>query len=93
MNQNRYDEIIADRWESDRQFMIGYICREVTLMLMNDYGWDILTALDVLYNSETYSKLENPDTGMYLESPVYVYDMLSEEIKKGRLAQENEPNK
>jgi len=75
------------------QFMIDYICREVSLRLMNDYGWDILTALDVLYNSETYSKLENPDTGMYLESPVYVYDMLSEEIKKGRLAQENEPNK
>jgi len=66
------------------QFMVEYICREVTLKLMNDFGWDIETALGALYDSDTYSKLENPNTGMYYQSPVYVYDILSEELRSGK---------
>jgi len=70
---------------SEMQFMLEYICREVTLMLMNDFGWDIGAALDALYGSDTFSKLENPDTGMYYQSPVYVYDILLEELRSGKM--------
>jgi len=70
---------------NDIQFMIEYICREVTLKLMSDFGWDIKAALSALYDSDTYAKLENPATGMFYQSPVYVYDILSEELRLGKI--------
>ena len=36
-------------------------------------------AMDVVFRSRLFLKLENPDTGLYREGPVYLYDMLCEE--------------
>lgn len=36
-------------------------------------------ALDMVYKSKLYRKMENPLTGLYREGPVYLYDMLCEE--------------
>lgn len=46
-------------------------------MLMKEYGWDIREAMDKFLLSDTYRKLENPKTGLYFQSPVYVYEMLT----------------
>lgn len=51
-------------------------------MLMGDKGYDIPTAMNTLYTSDTYSKLENERTGLYYQSAVYLYDMLNEELEK-----------
>ncbi len=69
----------------DVQFCIECISNDVTLMLMKEYGWDIREAMDKFLLSDTYKKLENPDTGLYFQSPAYVYEMLTEEFTRKAL--------
>ena len=45
----------------------------------------LFEGISVFHNSETFSKLEDFETGLYIESPAYVYDLLKSELKNGRL--------
>ena len=45
-------------------------------------GLDIQTAMHALYTSDTFRKLENEATGLYYQSPVYLYDLLKQELKR-----------
>ena len=60
--------------------------RDLAVMLVEDYQISIPEALDILYNSETYEKLQDTRTGLYFQSPVYVYDFLQNELKNGKIA-------
>ena len=40
-------------------------------------------ALDVLYGSETYRRLCNPESGLYYEGAVYVFSYLDNELETG----------
>lgn len=53
-------------------------------MLVSRYV-DSEQALRVVYNSKTYEKLCDTKTGLYFQSPRYVYDFLKHEIKTGTL--------
>ena len=53
------------------------------MMLMEDYGWEIRKAVNAFMSSHTYEKLENPKTGLYYQSHVYIHDMLTEELRGG----------
>lgn len=68
---------------NDIQFQIECISTELTQMLMERYGWDIKKALDELYASETFSRLNDPACGLYYESAVYVFSYLQNEIEGG----------
>lgn len=68
---------------NDMRFLIECVSKDVTLMLMEDYGWDIRTAVNAFMSSHTYEKLENSNTGLYFQSPVYIHDMLTEELQNG----------
>lgn len=70
----------------DIQFQIECLASELTEMLMEKYGWDIKQALDELYSSETFSRLSDPECGLYYESAVYVFDFLKNEIETGKIA-------
>ena len=65
----------------DKQFMIECLSDAVVQMLVEDYGYDIPTAMNKLYTSQTYHKLEDERTGLYYQSAVYLYDMLKQELK------------
>ena len=39
-------------------------------------------------NTEVFEKLHDVETGLYLESTAYVYDLFQNEIRKSRLNQE-----
>lgn len=65
---------------NDEQFMIECITTELVALLMEDYHFDMETALDKVYNSATYAKLLDTRTGLYYQSPLYVYDFLKEEL-------------
>ena len=56
-----------------------------TAYLMEDSGCDLPTALKEFYNSETFAKLSDESTGLYIESSAYVYEMLKGELTNGRL--------
>ena len=64
----------------DAQFLIECLTEDLIAMLMDTYGVSLDEAADKLYNSRTYSLLENEDSGLYYQSAVYVFDMLQEEL-------------
>lgn len=68
---------------NDIQFQIECLSTELTSMLMERYGWDIKKALDKLYASETFQRLNDPTCGLYYESAVYVFSYLQNEIEGG----------
>ncbi len=65
---------------NDKQFMIECLSDAVVQMLIEDYGYDIPTAMHTLYTSNTYRKLEDERTGLYYQSAVYLYDILKQEL-------------
>ena len=63
----------------DIQFQIEVLSGQLVDMLMQERGISMEQAMDVLYNSRTFEKVENPKTGLYYQSAPYVMDMLHEE--------------
>ena len=49
-------------------------------LLMEEYGYTLEKAMDTFYNSETFARLQNADTGLYYQSPGYVYSFLTNEL-------------
>lgn len=70
----------------DIQYLTEALAVDLAEMLAKDFNMSILESLDTLYNSETYQKLTNPDTGLYFQSSLYVYSFLKQEITTGKLA-------
>lgn len=67
------------------QYLIEQHVHDLTLMLMSDYGYNIQEALNTIYQSKTFSKLEDPASGLYYQGSVYVYGFLKEELNDQRL--------
>ena len=43
--------------------------------------------MDKFYNSKVFEKLKDKETGLYMESSEYVYDLFKDEINFGRIVQ------
>ena len=69
--------------DSDFKYMKEAIAADVAELLTKDLDININKALNILYNSQTYSKLNDPDTGLYFQSSGYVYSVLKNELKTG----------
>ena len=65
------------------KYMKECVSADLTLFLIVDYNLSLSDALDILYESETYSKLSNPDTGLYFRGSRYVYSYLQNELQTG----------
>lgn len=70
---------------SDIDYQVECLTRDLVLLLMQRRGLELQDALRTLYTSDTYTKLQNPSTGLYFQSPGYVYDFLEKEITTGRM--------
>lgn len=68
------------------QFQIECLAAELTEKLMQSFGWDIRRALDELYKSQTFAKLNDPECGLFYQSAVYVFQYLKNEIETGKIA-------
>ena len=53
---------------------------ELIQILMEKYGYTVEKAMDTLYNSETFARLQDANTGLYYQSPGYVYSFLNSEL-------------
>lgn len=71
--------------ENNARYLFEGISADVVLYLVERDGMELPEAISVFHNSETFSKLEDFETGLYIESPAYVYDLLKSELKNGRL--------
>ena len=63
-------------------FMIETLTRELIVRLMDENSLTMREAMDKVYNSKTYHALSNLETGLYFQSPAYLYDVLSQELNK-----------
>ena len=67
------------------EFLIDYISSKIICRIMNEQGIGFEDACLQLYNSETFKKLSEIETGLYIESPDYVYSILLDEFRLGSL--------
>jgi len=62
-------------------FMIETLTREMIARLMEERSMTMREAMDIVYKSKTYAALNNTKTGLYFQSPAYLYDSLEKELK------------
>jgi hypothetical protein len=66
--------------EQSKQFQIECLTNELIAMLMEEHNMTMEQAMDIIYNSHTYEKVERASTGLYFQGAVYIMDMLQEEL-------------
>ena len=66
--------------------LIEYIVQDIVDML-SDQNIEYDEAMNKFYNSKVFEKLQDKETGLYLESSEYVYDLFKDEINFGRIIQ------
>ena len=65
---------------ADFNYMKEALAADLAEFLAKDFNMTITEALDAMYGSETYSKLCDPNTGLYFQSSQYVYSFLKNEL-------------
>lgn len=68
-----------------KQLLKNELSVEIAGFLIDDYNYSPEEAIDVLYTSETFDRLQDDATGLYYQSPGYVYSFLQNELKTARV--------
>ena len=68
-----------------KQLLKDELSVELAGFLVDDYKYSPEEAIDVLYTSETFDRLQDDATGLYYQSPGYVYSFLQNELKTARV--------
>lgn len=69
--------------DNQKEIMKEEISAELVSLLVKNWGYSTEEAMDVLYNSDMFSRLEDNSTGFYYQSPGYVYSYLDKELSTG----------
>jgi hypothetical protein len=64
-------------------FITDYLYAELVKLIMQYRHLPFQEALDLLYTSALYDKIADLETGLYLQSPDYNYELLDEELACG----------
>ena len=64
------------------EFLKLNLTEELVAILVEEKGLSIEDAFSVLYRSQTYARLSDPNTRLYIQSAGYIYSMLEVELKK-----------
>ncbi len=62
-----------------QQEMIEYTIQEVIGYLMEDHAITMDQAMEKFYLSDTFEKLNDVETGLYLEGSTYIYELYQRE--------------
>ena len=62
-------------------YLVEGIIQDLIRYLIEDNNITIGEAMDIVYNSRTFEKLNDLETHLYYESSAYVYEMLKEELQ------------
>ena len=57
--------------------LLEYSIQDIIDMISTDQSIEYDEAMNKFYNSEVFEKLIDKETGLYLESPEYVYDLFN----------------
>lgn len=61
------------------QGLIKYLCGEE--------NYKVEKAMEIVYNSQIFTKVTDEETGLYKESPSFVYELLKDELYNGKIIQ------
>ncbi|MCQ2311466.1 MAG: hypothetical protein MJZ64_06940 [Paludibacteraceae bacterium] len=64
----------------EQTFIIDTLLAELVQLIMKYQNVDMQTALDTLYNSSLYEKIMDIETGLYLQSADYNYELINHHI-------------
>ena len=67
--------------------MVEYMVQDLVEMLTEARGIEYDEAMRIIYASDVYEKLNDTETGLYRESPEYVYGLLQDEMNFGHIVQ------
>lgn len=72
--------------DSQIKIMQEDMLADLAQMLMAQWNCPMEEALDTLYNSDTFARLQDARTGLYYQSPGYVYSFLDNEMTTGKVS-------
>jgi hypothetical protein len=72
---------------SKQDQLIEYIVQDIVDMLAIDQYIEYDEAMNKFYNSKVFEKLQDKETGLYLESSEYIYDLFKDEMNFGHIIQ------
>lgn len=72
---------------SKEQQMIEYMVQDLVEMHTETQSIEYDLAMRTIYDSQIYEKLLDIETGLYRESPSYVYGLLQDELNFGHIVQ------
>jgi len=67
--------------------LIEFVTQDIIEMITVDQGVAYDEAMAKFYYSEVFEKLQNVETGLYMQSPAYVYDLFKDEMNFGHIVQ------
>ncbi|GHU09482.1 hypothetical protein FACS1894151_07310 [Spirochaetia bacterium] len=70
-----------------KEHLKGFVTADIICFITQDTGVPVDMAMQQFYNSRVFEKLQDTETGLYRESPAYVYDLYKTELKHGHLVQ------
>lgn len=73
---------------SDREFLVESNIQDVLKFFISDKEICIAEAMQMFYTSEVFQKLQDYETGLYLESPAYIYELYKTELENDCIVQD-----
>ena len=67
--------------------MMEYMIQDIVEIITDVQKIEYDEAMRLLYNSLLYDKIMDAETGLYRESPAYVYGILQDEMNFNRIVQ------
>lgn len=72
--------------DQDFEFLKEWLVADIAKMLIQKTGMTTIDALDAIYGSKTYGILSQKSTGLYYQSPKYVFTFLDDELRTGKFS-------
>ena len=66
--------------DAEFRYLKESLARDLIAILMEKHGMSMEEAFRKYYSSKTFEKISNPETGLYFQSPGYVFSYLESEI-------------
>lgn len=73
---------------NDCEFLIEVNTQDVLKYIVTDTQLSVADAMRRFYASEVFEKLQDSETGLYLESPAYIYSIFKSEMQNHRILQD-----
>lgn len=70
----------------ETKYLLDTLTKNLVLKVMEEFGYSITEAMDVVYNSQLYEKILDLETGLYYQSVGYNYELLRNELLTGKIA-------